>query len=291
MFIVKHKILFFTISIVLVALSVFAMFRFGFNFGIDFTGGSIIELKYLEKRPDLSVIKNDLQSVGISGFLLTPLSDESLSIKTKPIDQEQKGLIIRTLSKMGDIPLKEQKFNSIGPSIGGELKNKSYVAIAVVILCIVLYIMFAFRKLQKPFNYGFATVIALAHDVVIATGAYIYWISYKGGEIDLLFVTAILAILGYSVHDTIVVFDRTRENLILKKGKDLEETVGISITETFGRSINTSVTIFLALLCLYFIGSESTLNFSFVLLVGVIVGTYSSIFLASPLLIILNRKK
>ncbi len=291
MFIVKQKIIFFIISIVLVSLSVFAMFRFGFNFGIDFTGGSILEIKYLETRPELSVIKDDLSQVGISGFIVTPLADESISIKTKPINQDEKGLIIRTLSKMGDIPLKEQKFNSIGPSIGGELKNKSYVAVLVVILCIVLYIMFAFRKLSKPLTYGLATIIALVHDVVVATGAYIYWISYRGGEIDLLFITAILAILGYSVHDTIVVFDRTRENLLLKKGDSLEETVGLSIKETFGRSINTSVTIFLALLCLYFIGSQATLNFSFVLLVGVVVGTYSSIFLASPLLIVLNRKK
>lgn len=291
MFIVRKKIIFFVLSILFVLASLFAMFRFGFNFGIDFTGGSILQLTYLQSDPNIEEIKNDLSSAGMENLIVSPVGQSSVSIKSKTISQDQKNLIIQKLSRLGDVPLKEDKFNSIGPAIGNELKSKAYVAIFVVILCIVLYIMFAFRKLKNPFHYGVATIIALIHDVIVSTGAYIYWISYKGGEIDILFVTAILAILGYSVHDTIVVFDRVRENLLLKGKENFEDTVGLSIKETFGRSINTSVTIFLSLVALYFIGSPSTHNFSFVLLVGVVVGTYSSIFLASPLLIVLNKFK
>ena len=159
--------------------------------------------------------------------------------------------------------------------------------------------MFAFRRLKNSLNYGLATIIALAHDVIIPNGVYIIWTHFTHGEIDLLFVTALLAILGYSVHDTIVVFDRVRENLLKRGGEAhgtaFEEVVGSSVNQTFGRSINTSLTIFLVLLALYFIGGETTHNFAFVLLIGVIAGTYSSIFVASPLLVTLesfrNRKK
>jgi preprotein translocase subunit SecF len=174
--------------------------------------------------------------------------------------------------------------------VGNELKQKAYVAIAVVVLCIVLFIMFAFRRLKNPLNYGLATIIALLHDVIVPTGVYVVYTHYTGAEIDVLFVSAILAILGYSVHDTIVVFDRVRENM-LKHGnnkKSFEEIVGESVSQTFGRSINTSVTIFITLLALYLIGGSSTQPFAFVLLMGVIFGTYSSIFLASPLLVTLE---
>jgi preprotein translocase SecF subunit len=142
-------------------------------------------------------------------------------------------------------------------------------------------------------KYGLATIVALAHDVVIPTGVFVVWTHYHGGEIDLLFVTALLAILGYSVHDTIVVFDRVRENLGLahsnRSKETFEQTVGNSVTQTFGRSINTSLTIFLALVALYFLGGASTKDFAFVLLIGIITGTYSSIFVASPLLVTLEK--
>ena len=153
----------------------------------------------------------------------------------------------------------------------------AYLAIIIVIICIVLFITFAFRKVSFPvssWKYGLSTIIALAHDVIIPTGIYVAWAHYRGGEIDLLFVTALLAILGYSVHDTIVVFDRVRENLRLvhdtRAKETFIETVGKSVTQTFGRSINTSLTIFLALIALYFIGGEATRNFAFVLLIGVV---------------------
>jgi preprotein translocase subunit SecF len=165
-----------------------------------------------------------------------------------------------------------------------------------VILCIVLFITYAFRKVSEPvasWKYGLATVIALLHDVIIPTGIFILYIHYTGGEINILFVSAVLSVLGYSVHDTIVVFDRVREHLQNNKEGRVKEkfdvTVGKSVSETFGRSINTSLTIFLVLLVLFFLGSVTTKDFSFVLLIGVIIGTYSSIFVASPLLVVFEK--
>ena len=297
MFIVKNRIIFFILSAVLVIGSFVAMYSYGFNFGIDFKGGSLTEVRYLDARPAVEQVKSDLSTVDLGSYIISPSGDTNYIIKSRELNQDEKGFVIRALSHNGEVGLKEERFNSIGPAVGNELKQKAFTAIAVVILCIVLFITFAFRKVSFPvasWKYGVATIIALAHDVIIPAGVFVAWCHFKGGEVDLLFVTALLAILGYSVHDTIVVFDRVRENLhgghSSKTTETFEETVGKSVTQTFGRSINTSLTIFLALVALYFIGGETTRNFAFVLLVGVIAGTYSSIFVASPLLVVLEGK-
>jgi preprotein translocase subunit SecF len=296
MFIVNNRKIFFALSAVLITGSIVAMFIYGFNFGIDFKGGSILEVSYINGRPNPEMVKVELDKLNLGTYVLSPLGDNKFVLKTKDITPAEKTSIIQILSKDQANPAKEERFNSIGPAVGTELKNKALLAIAIVVICIVLFITFAFRKVSFPvpsWKYGLATIIALAHDVIIPTGVFIIWSRISGGEIDLLFVTALLAILGYSVHDTIVVFDRVRENLRLahssKSKESFEETVGASVTQTFGRSINTSLTIFLSLVALYFIGGESTKDFAFVLLIGIIVGTYSSIFVASPLLVTLEK--
>jgi preprotein translocase subunit SecF len=214
-------------------------------------------------------------------------------MKMRELSQEEKNGVIRALTSAGANPVIVEKFNSIGPVVGNELRSKAYVAIAVVLFCIILFILFAFRKVRNPLNYGIATIIALAHDVIIPTGIYVLWSQYTGAEIDLLFVSALLAILGYSVHDTIVVFDRVRENVLknsgVKNGPSFEESVGVSVKETMARSINTSLTTAIMLLALYFIGGTATQNFAFILLTGIVVGTYSSIFIGSPLLVTLEK--
>jgi preprotein translocase subunit SecF len=184
----------------------------------------------------------------------------------------------------------------VGPVAGVELKNKAEKAVVVVIIMIVLFVTFAFRRVSRPvasWKYGLATIIALAHDVIIPTGVFVFLGHIKGVEIDLLFVTGLLAILGYSVHDTIVVFDRVRENLRINHDtnskEDFETTVGKAVRQTFGRSINTSLTIFITLLALYIYGSAATRDFALLLIVGVIAGTYSSIFVASPLLVTFQK--
>jgi preprotein translocase subunit SecF len=298
MFIVNNRKFFFTLSALLVIGSIAAMFMFGLKLGIDFRGGSILEVSYANTRPALEIVRPNLDRLALGNYVLSPMGDLKYSLKARDLTPQEKTEVINALSPMDGVNqniAKEERFNSIGPVVGNQMKNKALVAIGVVILCIVLFITFAFRKVSFPvasWKYGLATIIALAHDVIIPTGVFVAWIHFHGGEIDLLFVTALLAILGYSVHDTIVVFDRVRENLRETHGKGREtfiETVGKSVTQTFGRSINTSLTIFLSLVALYFIGGEATKDFAFVLLVGVIAGTYSSIFVASPLLVTLEK--
>ena len=302
MFIVNNRKFFFLLSAVLVLGSVISMFVFGLKLGIDFKGGSLLEVSYLSlgvetmtARPPLESIKSRLDSLGLGTYILTPSGDNNYLLKTRELNPTEKVIVMSAFQGDPNNVAKEERFNSIGPVVGSQLKNKALVAIGVVILCIVLFITFAFRKVSFPvasWKYGLATIVALVHDVIIPTGVFVVWTRVYGGEIDLLFVTALLAILGYSVHDTIVVFDRVRENLREAQGKSKEtfiETVGKSVTQTFGRSINTSLTIFLSLVALYFIGGESTKDFAFVLLVGVIAGTYSSIFVASPLLVTLEK--
>ena len=293
MTIINHRKVFFVLSAVLVLGSILAIFAYGLNLGIDFKGGSSLEVSYASIRPDFDTTKADLDTLNLGTYVLTPSGDTHYVLKPRDITPTEKSAILGILSKDPQNPATEEEFNTLGPVVGSQLKNKALIAIILVVICIVLFITFAFRKVSRPvasWKYGLATIVALAHDVIIPTGVFVAWAHFNGGEIDLLFVTALLAILGYSVHDTIVVFDRVRENLRVGNSKEsFTETVGKSVTQTFGRSINTSLTIFLALTALYFIGGDSTKDFAFVLLIGVIAGTYSSIFVASPLLVTLER--
>jgi len=306
MFVARYRKIFFALSIFITLAAIGAMIVFGFNIGIDFKGGSLLEVSYGDVktdsglalvRPTLESVQQKINGLGLGGYSVRPSSEDHFIVRTREISPAEKRDVLTALSVDGVAPT-EERFNSIGPVVGKELRNKAFVAIVVVIIAIVLFVTFAFRKVSEPvssWKYGFVTILALVHDVIVPTGAFIAFAHFFGGEIDVLFVTAILAILGYSVHDTIVVFDRVRENLRVNKESHIEEhfetTVGKSVNQTFTRSINTSLTIFIVLAVLYFMGGAVTKNFSFLLLVGVIIGTYSSIFLASPLLITLHNKK
>ena len=293
MWIINNRKYFFALSGLLATLSIVAMFAFGFNFGIDFTGGSITEVSYTEDRPDLDAMKAAIDENGeYEGYSVRSASEDAYVIRTKQIDETKKNALVELVSfgNIGNVTI--ERFNSIGPVAGEELRNKSYVAIAVVILAILLFVIFAFRKVSQPvpsWKYGIATIVALLHDVLIPTGIFVVLGHLVGIEIDLLFVAALLSIMGYSVNDTIVVFDRVRENLLDNKEtnlkEDFDETVGRGLMQTMARSINTSVTTITVLVFLYFLGGEATKNFSLILLLGMIAGTYSSIFLASPLLV------
>jgi preprotein translocase subunit SecF len=294
MFVVTYRKLFYVLSVVLLLISFGAMYKFGFNFGIDFKGGAITEVSYPNGRPEQEVLRTEVDKLALGNYILQPVGENLYSIRTRELTQAEQATLQQALSLNGQTEMKVEQFNSIGPSVGNELRRKAYIAIGIVMLCIVLFITFAFRKVSEPvasWKYGLATIVALLHDIVIPTGLFIIFIHYNGGEIDTLFVSALLAILGFSVHDTIVVFDRVRENLRINREERNREsfdiTVGKSLNQTFGRSINTSVTIFLVLLALYVIGGETTRDFALVLIIGIIAGTYSSIFVASPLLVTL----
>lgn len=297
MFIITHRKLFFALSALLIALSVGSIFVFGFKLSTDFVGGSILEVSYEKERPALEEVRTNLSTIeSIGGYTLRPSGEQNYVLRTRELSALEKETVLRSLTIDGQYAAREERFNSIGPVVGEELKQKSFTALGVVVLCIVLFITFAFRKVSVPvasWKYGFATIVSLAHDIIIPTGAYVAIGHYLGFEIDLLFVTALLAILGYSVHDTIVVFDRVRENLGLneeeRNKEDFDKTVGRSLVETMGRSINTSIALVIVLVVMFILGSESTRSFSLILLIGAIVGTYSSIFVASPLLVTLEK--
>lgn len=290
MWVVNYRKIWFALSAVLLALSVWAMIQYGFNLSIDFKGGTITEVQYAE-RPEKSLVESNIEKLGLGGFSLRPSGGDSYVVRTRELNGEERASLQGALMG-GNI----ERQNTIGPVAGAELQSKAVKAILVVVLMIVLFITFAFRKVSKPvasWKYALVTIVALAHDVLIPTGIFV-WLGKLGGyEIDLLFVSGLLAILGYSVHDTIVVFDRVRENLSInqekKNNEPFEQTVGKAVTQTMARSINTSLTTFILLLALYFFGPAATKQFSLLLTIGVIVGAYSSVFIASPLLVTLYK--
>lgn len=298
MLIIKYRKIFFTLTALLVAGAIFSIGFFGLNFGIDFTGGSILEVSYTEEVPSKEALESRITDLAIGGFSLRKVGDNGYIMRSQELSEEARISVLSALSLNGEYVVKQERLNTIGPVIGNELKNKALAAILIVMIAIVLFIAFVFRKVSEPvssWKYGLVAVVALLHDVLIPIGVFAGLGFLFGSEIDVLFVMALLAILGYSVNDTIVVFDRVRENLKLNKQlgrkEDFELTVGKSLSQTYTRSINTSLTTIFVLLTLFFIGAPATQDFALVLLTGVVAGTYSSIFLATPLLVTLAGVK
>ena len=302
MFIIKYRKIFYALSGILIAMSVGSLFVWGLNFGIDFKGGAIVEVSYLEGRPEISAIKENLDKLSLGSYSLQPAGSDGFILRSRAINDAERSLIQESFSSKGAEKIEVKRFNSVGPILGKEAATKSIISLFIVIFCIIIFITFAFRKVSEPvssWKYGFIAVLALLHDVLVPTGVFAVLGHYFGYEIDTLFVTALLVVLGFSIHDTIVVFDRVRENLNLSRGnrdkKPFDNIVGESISQTFTRSINTSLTTVLALAALYIFGAESTRHFSLALIIGITAGTYSSIFLGSPLLVTFekwqNKKK
>lgn len=289
MFIIKNKSIFLTISAVVVLGSILSIFVFGLKLGIDFKGGTLLEVSYTNERPDATVVAEVLKSAQIEDAIVQEVGEKDLSIKSKVLDDTARAALVQDLSLSGTYPLTQKSFSSIGPSVGQELSRKAIVAIILVVIGIVLYVAFAFRSVSKPvssWKYGLIAITTLVHDIAITSGVFAVLGHYRGAEVDTLFVVALLTVLGISVSDTIVVFDRIRENLKLGAGSTFAETVGKSLTQSFVRSINTSVTVIIVLFALFLFGPTTTTNFALVLIVGMFVGTYSSLFVASPLLVI-----
>ncbi len=292
MFIIKNKFVFLTISAIIVLGSILAVAIYGLKLGIDFKGGTLLEVNYTSGRPDTSLVSQVLQKDSLADAIAQPVGESGLSIKSRPLSEAELPALVADLSIGGKYPLTQTSFTSIGPSVGRELTQKAIVAIIVVVIAIVLYIAFAFRGVSKPvssWKYGLIAIATLVHDIAIPSGVFALLGHFRGAEVDTLFVVAILTVLGISVSDTIVVFDRIRENLKNRIAPTFSETVGKSLNQTFVRSINTSLTVILVLLSLYFFGPAATKNFSLVLIVGMFFGTYSSIFVASPLLVIVEQ--
>ena len=294
MIVIKHRHLFYIFSGFLVFVSIGALVFYGLPLGIDFTGGTIAEVEFIGERPSVEALRERLSNAGFSEVRLQPSGEKSLILRLHDITEEEHQALLVGLANSGVISeiLEEKRFDSIGPIIGKELLRKAVIAIGLVILLILVFVSWAFRKVSEPvqsWKYALTAIVALGHDVMIPVGLFVILGRFFGAEGDALFVTALLTILGFSVHDTIVVFDRIRENLS-KAGasEDFASTVGKSLRETVGRSLATSFTLFLMLASLFWFGAEAIRYFALTLLVGVVAGTYSSICLASPLIVTWN---
>ena len=272
------------------ALALIALALWGLKPGIDLTGGSLLQVSYPAGRPAITEVQSAVDKLPIGEVRVQPTGSDGYILRARTLTNDEKNSLESALSGLGQIH--EDQFNSVGPVIGQELLDKGLIALGLVALCIILFIAFAFRKVSEPvasWKYGIIAIITLIHDILIPTGLFAILGRFQGAEVDSLFIVALLTLLGVSINNTIVVFDRIRENLRLNKEKNrkepFEDMVGHSIMQTLARSINTSLTVVIVLAALYFVGPASTQDLALTLIVGMIAGTYSSIFLATPLLV------
>jgi preprotein translocase subunit SecF len=282
----------FLFSGTLVAVALISLFAWGLKFGTDFTGGSLLEYEYKDNRPDITEIRQKVAALGIQDATVQPAGEKEIFIRGQEIKEDIHQKLLKSLGQNGE----EKRFDSIGPTIGQELRKTTLYATLVVLTFIVLYVSWAFRKVTKfgkvtSWSYGLATVVALVHDIIILMGVFVFLGHFWGIEVDTAFVAALLTTLGYSVNDTIVVFDRIRENLTKSSsGESFASIAEKSVNETLARSFSTSFTAVLTLLAILLFGGETIRYFVLALIIGIIAGTYSSIFIASPLLVWWERR-
>jgi preprotein translocase subunit SecF len=281
------------LSAVLIVTSIALIGILGLNLGIDFTGGSLIEVD-LGQEFDALEVDAQLLDAGFEGVVQAGEGNRAL-VRLETLTQEQYEEVIATLA-VHYSEVDELRFDAVGPVIGEELKRKSLWSVAVLIILIVLYVAWAFRKVSKPvasWKYGILTIVAALHDVLIPLGVFALLGSIAGWQVDTAVIAALLTIMGYSINDTIVVFDRTRENLVNERHSSASfgEIVNKSVVQTIARSVNTSLTTLLVLMAIFLFGGSTTQPFVFALIIGIISGAYSSIFVASPLLVLWERKR
>jgi preprotein translocase subunit SecF len=288
--IAKNLKYFFILPALLTVAAVLAIGMWSLRPGIDLSGGSLLQVSYQSALPTVSEVQQVAAPLNLGEIRVQSTGQSGYIIRTRALTNDEKNSLESALSTLGAVH--EDQFTSIGPVIGQELLQKAWIAIALVVLCIVAFIAFAFRGVSKPvasWKYGIVAVVTLLFDVLIPIGVFAALGHFTGAEVDTLFIVALLTIMGISINDKIVVFDRVRENLRRNadrnKRENFDEVVGRSITQTVARSINTSLTVVIVLLALYFFGPASTKVFALTLTVGMIVGTYSSIFFAAPLLV------
>lgn len=286
--IVASRKIFYTISGILFALSIASLATRGLNLGVDFKGDALLDIEFKDAAPARDMIAQTIKDAGVQSVTLEQKGDKRFLIRLDYLTEAVHQKVLAAINVKGQF--EEKSFISTGPSVGRQLRRNAITALALTLIAIVIYIAWAFRTVSRPVSswvYGLIAIAALVHDVFIPTGIF----SYLQIQIDSLFVTALLTVLGFSVHDTIVVFDRIRENLRRSGDTNFEALVEKSLKETITRSINTSLSTVLSLVAVYFFGGVSTQNFALALIIGIIVGTYSSIFIASPLLVTVERWK
>ncbi|MDE1925229.1 MAG: protein translocase subunit SecF [Patescibacteria group bacterium] len=283
----KHEKRLLLVPAVISLLAVLALVVWGLKPGIDLTGGSLLQVSYAGAVPTVAQIQDATAKLNVGEIRIQPTGQSGYTLTERALSNEEKNSLEQALQTLG--PIHEDEFTSVSPTIGQELLNKGLIALALVAACIILFIAFAFRKVSKPvasWKYGVIAIITLVHDILIPTGLFALLGHFEGAEVNSLFIVALLTLLGVSINNTIVVFDRIRENLGAGAKKEtFDETISRSIMQTLARSINTSLAVIIVLIALYILGPASTQVLALTLIVGMIAGTYSSIFLASPLLV------
>lgn len=310
----KYRKIYFIFSGILILASLIFLLVFGLRPGMDFTGGSILEIEYINERPSNQAIAEKLKSLNLGDFSIQPTAEKGIILRMKDIDEETHQKIIQNLRETENnnslvveqekinlsLPpaaqekIKELRFESIGPTVGLELKQKTKVVVILSLLSMVLYIVFAFRRISRPiksWQYGIVSLFALCHDVLIPLGIFAVLGKFYDVQITIPIIVAFLTVVGYAINNVVVVFDRIRENLLRRTFISFEETTNFALNQTLSRQINTSLTTLLPLLFIFFIGGETLKYFALVLILGISFGLYSSIFLVGQILVSWSLRK
>ena len=283
---VSKKWFYFAFSTLILIPGLVSLAVYKLNLGIDFVGGTLIEIRF-EKAASKQGLESAIEETGVEVSTVQTTDQNTFLIRTKPLDEEQHKKLIEAVGNKFGL-LNELRRETVGPTIGAELLRKAIMALVLASVAIVFYVAWAFRKVPKPassWQFGISAIVALLHDVFVVVGVFSILGHFFAVEVDALLVTALLTIIGFSVHDTIVVFDRIRENLLRETYTSFADTVNHSIMQTLARSLNTSLTVVFVLLAVLLFGGSSIRWFTVALLIGVISGTYSSIFNASQVLV------
>jgi len=282
----KYRKIYFIFSGVLVLGSLVCLIIFGLKPGIDFTGGSILEVEYIKERPSNKIIREKLADINLGEIYVQPTGERGVILRMKDISEDTHQEVVQKLNETGE--LEERRFEAIGPTIGQELKQKTKIVVILSLLAIVLYIAWAFRRISRPvssWQYGIASLFCLTHDILIPLGILSVLGKFYGVQINIPVICALLTVIGYAINNVVVVYDRIREN-ILRFGKlEFTEITNSSINQTLTRQINTSLTTLFPLFFIFFWGGETLKYFALTLILGITVGLYSSIFLATPILV------
>jgi len=296
---IKYRYWYFAISLLVIVPGVLALIFWGLPLGIDFTGGSLLEVTFKSGIPptiaQVDTIYSNLSTgtVDIANPEVQPLGTDGLSIRSREMNDATKATVVAALKSQygGGQDVVIQNFNQVTASVGAEVARAAALAVVMASLAILLYIWYAFRKVSHPFRFGVAAIIATIHDTLVVLGMGALLGHFLGWQVDSLFLTALLTVIGFSVHDDIVVFDRIRENSNIYRRVDFETIVNHSIVQTMDRSINTQLTVMMTLLALALFGGDTIHHFVVILLIGVFSGTYSSIFNASPILVVWENRE
>ena len=287
----KYTKVYYVFSGILVLASLASLFYFGLNLGIDFLGGSILEVDF-ENRPENTVIQEKLKDLNLGEIVVQPTGTKGVIIRLGEVDE---GVHQQIISKLQEISkIEEKRFESVGPIVGKELRQKTMVLVAVSLITLLIYIAVAFGKVSRPLSgwqYGIISIISLFFDVLIPLGVFTLLGKFYNIQFNIPIIIALLTLLGYTINDKVVVFDRVRENLLTTKVGDFSACVNQSLNQILIRSISTGFCTLLVLLAIFFFGGETLKYFALTLIVGIITGTYSSLFLASPLLVTWQRIK